>query len=605
MLTHDVEGTRGLQQVEALAKLESDLGFRSSFNFIPEGEYDTPKALREKLKSSGFEIGVHDLKHDGKLYRSRRQFSEQAKRINAYLKEWGAEGFRSGFMLRNLDWIHSLDIKYDASTFDTDPFEPQPDGVHTIFPFWVAGGCSKGYVELPYTLAQDSTLFLILKEETIGIWKEKLDWIAARGGMALINVHPDYMDFEGDSLSGLAYPASFYKELLEYAMDKYAGRFWNPLPRQIASFVAGERVSSSAASSHVKPSGNKGMTIWIDLDNTPHVPFFEPIIKELERRGFKILLTARDAFQVCELADQRGWKYIKVGRHHGRNPLLKLLGLFYRAVQLFRVVYKFKPVLAVSHGSRAQIILANMLGMPSLLLADYEYAKVLPLMRPKWEMVPEVIPASALHCPARRVLKYPGIKEDVYVPWFTPDAAIKTQLGIESSQIVVTARPPAAEAHYHRPESDILFARFMENACLRTDVKVIMLPRNMKQAKDLRERFPHWFEGKKTIIPEKAVDGLNLLWFSDLVVSGGGTMNREAAALNLPVYSVFRGVIGAVDQSLEQQGKLVLLTNEADVDSKILFRKRSLQTAILGQTSAALLAIADGIEMVATGSGKA
>ena len=164
VLTHDVEGTRGLQQVEALAKLESDLGFRSSFNFIPEGEYDTPKALREKLKSSGFEIGVHDLKHDGKLYRSRRQFSEQAKRINAYLKEWGAEGFRSGFMLRNLDWIHSLDIKYDASTFDTDPFEPQPDGVHTIFPFWVAGGCSKGYVELPYTLAQDSTLFLILNQ---------------------------------------------------------------------------------------------------------------------------------------------------------------------------------------------------------------------------------------------------------------------------------------------------------------------------------------------------------------------------------------------------------------------------------------------------------
>src|SRR4029079_8065841 len=112
---------------------------------------------------------------------------------NGYLQEWGAVGFRSAFMFHKLDWLHDLNILYDASTFDTDPFEPQPDGVNTIFPFWTAGSFGRGYVELPYTLAQDSTLFLVLRERGPEIWKQKLDWIAAHGGMALLNTHPDYM----------------------------------------------------------------------------------------------------------------------------------------------------------------------------------------------------------------------------------------------------------------------------------------------------------------------------------------------------------------------------------------------------------------------------
>src|SRR2546421_4297483 len=137
VLTHDVEGPSGLARVKQLAELEMKLGFRSSFNFIPEGDYRVPKELRDWLTNNGFEVGVHDLKHDGKLYASRKNFSENAQRINAYLAEWGAVGFRSGFMHHNLDWIHDLNIEYDCSTSDTDPFEPQPDGANTIFPFWV------------------------------------------------------------------------------------------------------------------------------------------------------------------------------------------------------------------------------------------------------------------------------------------------------------------------------------------------------------------------------------------------------------------------------------------------------------------------------------
>src|SRR5438477_3842542 len=186
VLTHDVEGAAGLRKCRRLVRVEMELGFRSSFNFIPEGSYRVPRELREELSRNGFEVGIHDLKHDGRLFASRREFRRRAVRINSYLRDWNAVGFRSGFMLHELDWLHELDIQYDTSTFDTDPFEPQSEGRYTIFPFWVAGreleggrqhsdlasnlrppatgNARSGYVELPYTLPQDSTLFLLLRE---------------------------------------------------------------------------------------------------------------------------------------------------------------------------------------------------------------------------------------------------------------------------------------------------------------------------------------------------------------------------------------------------------------------------------------------------------
>ena len=234
VLTHDVERTGGLEQSRALAEVERSRGFRSAFNFIPEGDYQVTPEFRQFLSGHGFEVGVHDLKHDGKLYWSREDFQRQARSINHYLREWKAVGFRSGFMHHNLDWLHDLDVLYDSSTFDTDPFEPQPDGVDTIFPFWVSSPGRPGYVELPYTLAQDFTLFLLLQETTIDIWKQKLDWVAAHGGMAMIDVHPDYVDLDGPGRPGVSYPVRYYAELLDYVREKYAGQFWPALPREVA-----------------------------------------------------------------------------------------------------------------------------------------------------------------------------------------------------------------------------------------------------------------------------------------------------------------------------------------------------------------------------------
>ena len=258
VLTHDVEGISGLNKCQRVMDLERKAGYRSAFNLIPEGEYSTTPAFREGIERNGFEVGVHDLYHDGKLFLTRKEFSRRAVQINRYIKDWGAAGFRSGFMLHNLDWIHDLNVQYDASTFDVDPFEPQPVGRNTIFPFWVpqpaesksrnesrnppGGGPSDlpcgGYVELPYTLPQDSTLFLLLSERHPDIWFQKLDWVARHGGMALVNVHPDYLGFDDEPASSRTYPAEFYTRFLDYARQRYGDTFWHPLPREMAQFVA-------------------------------------------------------------------------------------------------------------------------------------------------------------------------------------------------------------------------------------------------------------------------------------------------------------------------------------------------------------------------------
>lgn len=251
VLTHDVESQCGLERVQELAELEMSLGFRSSFNFIPEGPYRVSPELREWLVQSGFEVGVHDHRHDGKLFSSQSNFCQAASRINDFVDEWNASGFRAGFMFHNLEWIKELNVQYDASTFDTDPFEPQPDGVESIFPFWVANGEDAGYVELPSTLVQDSTLFVMLQEQSNQIWKQKLEWIRERGGMALLNVHPDYASFSAIEASGNQYQVKHYADFLSWVKRNHAGQCWHALPRDVAAFWKNRTVRSNSGAAQV------------------------------------------------------------------------------------------------------------------------------------------------------------------------------------------------------------------------------------------------------------------------------------------------------------------------------------------------------------------
>ena len=235
ILTHDVDTEKGQHKCRQLMELEEKHGFRSSYNFVPE-RYEVSAQLRNELIQRGFEVGVHGLNHDGKLFQSKKIFNTRSKKINHYLKKWNASGFRAPAMHHNLEWIHDLTLEYDSSTFDTDPFEPQPEGVKTIFPFWVQSKSRQNrYLELPYTLPQDFTLFILMGETDIDVWKLKLDWIAKQGGMALLNVHPDYICFNGKKPSIEEYPVTVYHQFLEYVQAQYKNQYWHVLPKELAA----------------------------------------------------------------------------------------------------------------------------------------------------------------------------------------------------------------------------------------------------------------------------------------------------------------------------------------------------------------------------------
>ncbi|MGI9543934.1 MAG: hypothetical protein ACR2MX_11785 [Cyclobacteriaceae bacterium] len=235
VLTHDVEFQKGHDRCLELMKLEKARGFKSSFNFVPE-RYSVSPELRKDLEENGFEVGVHGLNHDGKLFQSKQIFTSRAEKINHYLAEWKAVGFRAPAMHRNLQWMLDLDVEYDLSTFDTDPFEPQPSGVGTIFPFMVTDmGKKRSYVELPYTLAQDFTPFILMRRRDIGFWTKKIDWIVKNGGMVLVNTHPDYMSFNATP-GEEEFPIELYLNLLKYIEVQYADQYWHALPKDVAGF---------------------------------------------------------------------------------------------------------------------------------------------------------------------------------------------------------------------------------------------------------------------------------------------------------------------------------------------------------------------------------
>jgi peptidoglycan/xylan/chitin deacetylase (PgdA/CDA1 family) len=220
VLTHDVETAEGQKAIPVLADLEESLGFRSSFNFVPE-RYPLDFGLIHDLHQRGFEIGIHGLKHDGRLFETHSIFIERAKKINYYLHELKAVGLRTPLTHRNPEWLQALEMEYDLSFFDTDPYEPMPGGVMSIWPFYIGH-----FLELPYTLPQDSTLFNILGENSPRIWLKKIAFVQKNHGMALMLVHPDYSG-EGPAYQ---YYVDFLKEIS--GGDEY----WHALPREVASW---------------------------------------------------------------------------------------------------------------------------------------------------------------------------------------------------------------------------------------------------------------------------------------------------------------------------------------------------------------------------------
>jgi len=220
VLTHDVETAEGQKNIWNVKEIEEELGFRSSWNFVPE-RYRIDDRLVRELRESGFEIGIHGLKHDGKLFKNQQIFQERAPRINHYLKKYDCYGFRSPMTWRNYEYMQSLEIKYDLSFFDSDIFEGQAGGTLSFHPFLLGK-----FVELPYTLPQDHTLFILLEEKDDKIWENKMKVIRQFQGMALMITHPDYL-IKKNLLNT-------YREFL--LKLKKMPDYWHALPKEVAEW---------------------------------------------------------------------------------------------------------------------------------------------------------------------------------------------------------------------------------------------------------------------------------------------------------------------------------------------------------------------------------
>jgi hypothetical protein len=220
VITHDVEWDSGLKRAPALLEVERGLGFVSSWNLVPE-RYPIDWAIVNRLRQAGSEIGIHGLRHDGRLFSSKRVFQSRLKKIEEYAKSWGAVGFRSPSTLRNPEWMKLMTFEYDSSFPDTDPYEPQPGGCCAVWPYFLGE-----MVELPLTMPQDHTLYEILRHQDLRLWNDKVDWLEAAGGLVLINVHPDYM-MTSERLR--------HYEAFLVSMKGRAG-MWHALPKDVAGW---------------------------------------------------------------------------------------------------------------------------------------------------------------------------------------------------------------------------------------------------------------------------------------------------------------------------------------------------------------------------------
>lgn len=348
------------------------------------------------------------------------------------------------------------------------------------------------------------------------------------------------------------------------------------------------------------------MNVWVDIDNAPHVLVLDPILRELEARGCRYSITARDYGQTLPLLDLYNRQYSKFGHHAGSNKGKKLIELATRSISLCRFARDQSFDVGVCHGSRGIIFPSVLLRMPLVVLMDYEYAFSWLFRRGAAKiLMPEVIPDGRLRelgFDLSKIVKYPGLKEELYVYEFEPDASVLDDLQVERDKVVVVIRPPATMAHYHRPESEDLFWAALTSLARRKDTCVILLPRTAAQAEEIKDRLR---DLAGVIVPKRAVHGPNLLWHADLVLGGGGTINREAACLGVPVYSFYRGPLGAVDRYLADTDRLRLLSSENDV-SRIRVEKRSRNRLpkLRERSSTLRRFIADAILETARGNGK-
>lgn len=315
------------------------------------------------------------------------------------------------------------------------------------------------------------------------------------------------------------------------------------------------------------------MKVWLDITVPPDVLFLKPIIERLKDEGHEVAVTARDYVQTLELLKLYGIDHDVIGSQAGGGKVRKILRVLGRAFALTEYALDKGFDVGFSHGSRSQAIACSLAGIRSVVTYDYEFVSTGLFKRLSTKvMMPEcVIEACFNGRKPKKYAGYRGLKEELYLAGFKPDEGLAERIGIDQSKIVFVVRPPAEKAHYHNPKSESLLRSVIAHTSARNNVQVLVVPRDADQRRHLKLQ---WRSHRNVVLLEQAVDGLSLIYHSDAVVCGGGTMLREAAVLGVPAYSIFAGKTGAVDKWLAAQGRITLLESAGDIMNLIRFEKK-------------------------------
>ena len=308
------------------------------------------------------------------------------------------------------------------------------------------------------------------------------------------------------------------------------------------------------------------MRIWIDLTAPAHPVVFRPIVERLRAAGHEVEVTARDYAQTLALARRLGLEHRAVGAHGGAKRTRKLAALVQRSLELWRWARGRRFDLAAAHGSNDLAVVARALKIPAVDMFDYEWATLQHTVgcRPaRRVMTPDAIPPERLRrygVTDAKLAQFPGLKEEYYLADFEPDRSVLDALGLNPDRVLVAVRPPPDVSLYHR-KANRLFPQVLDHIGRDQNVQAVVVPRTEQQ-----RRFLHWLNLPSLVVPAGAVDGQSLIALVDLVVSAGGTMNREAVALGTPVYTTYGGRLGGVDEALIREGRLRPLTDPRAIE---------------------------------------
>lgn len=339
------------------------------------------------------------------------------------------------------------------------------------------------------------------------------------------------------------------------------------------------------------------MKVWFDADNGPHVLIMRPLVAELERRGHEVVFTARDRTKTCELLDLYGFTYRKVGGDYATGMSGKVRGTLGRAWELAVAMRGAGAAVSFGHGSRALPLASRLLGVPTVTMYDYEWVNARLF---NWCCRSILMPAaitvercSEAGIAVTKIVSYPGFKEELYLGAADLDRSVAPDLGLRPDAVKVLLRPPATTAHYHNADSEVMLEAILKRLASVSAVQLVYLPRTADQ-RELAARAGV----AEVVIPRKVYDGPSLVAAMDLVISGGGTMTREAAIMGVPSYSFFRGREGMVDETMAATGSLVLLVRPGEVERALVVQRR--QTEVVRPDPARLVGfICDAITRAA------